>query len=89
MLSSTTGELLAVLPLVDIDADEVRRLWRLPPNVPIGSQPVGNDEWPFVRQHLGDGDVPGGDVEAFVELTQDFPGEAIREADGTTWYPPP
>ena len=89
IFSSKTEELLAVLPLAGVTADEVRQLWDLPPHVSIGCLPVSEDEWPFVRLHLAVDEVPLGDVDAFVELSQDFPGEVIEEADGSKWYPPP
>jgi hypothetical protein len=90
VFSSTTEELLTVLSLTPLSADEVRQLWDLPPHVPIGCLPVGDDEWPLIRRHLDvDDEVPMGDIEAFLELNQDFPGEVIEEADGTRWFPPP
>jgi len=89
VFDSKSDELLYEIPVPDVDPAAVRRLWGTPEGAPIGSMPITGDELPFLNAHLDPPFMIRDGEEAFLELVQDYPGETITEADGTTWYPPP
>jgi hypothetical protein len=89
VFDSESEELLYEIPVPGVDPVAVRRLWGTPGSAPIGSLALTDVELPFVNAHLDPPFLLREGEAAFLELVQDYPGETITEADGTTWYPPP
>jgi hypothetical protein len=85
----TSDDFLYELPVPGLDSVEVRDLWGLPGDAPIGALPITEKELAFLNRRLDQAFVLGDDEEAFLELVRDFAGETLTEADGTIWYPPP
>ena len=86
---SSTDELVDWFFVSDLNPADVRRLWTLPPNVPIGELLINEEQATQLSILTGTPILLREGVELYLGLTSEYPGEAVTEGDGSVWYPPP